>query len=310
MLIGCKKDRLSLSNVTRIESHTTHRLNRIAFLNDSIVIIGGGIHYDYATTLRSGDGGYTFTVLDHPESGKGIYGMGQAPNGTLYACGTDGTVLQTSGNGTQWQFNRIGDWQNYIAVAYPAVNKGVYVSSRFQYDGSITVVDSALRIVYKNNYRFGLNNVYFISPANGFVVAYGAVLRTADTGQTWNYLPIKDDNFMCMSLIGQQMWVCGFNGGVYYSNDNGNNWETRRSPGYITKKHYMMLSIAMTDSRHGYITCDNGTLLYTDDGGYHWAEFEPFTATALRAIAFAPPETSYLPVMTAPYSGLRLSILA
>ena len=42
---ACKKDQISVQAVTKVESHTTSRLNRILFLDNNTCIIGGGERY-------------------------------------------------------------------------------------------------------------------------------------------------------------------------------------------------------------------------------------------------------------------------
>lgn len=287
-LVGCQKDQLSWQFITQINAHTTQKLHKILFLGDSVCIVGGGEHYLDATILRSTDGGIGFNAGSYPEAGKSMYGMAKAPNGYVYLCGTDGTVLHSTDSGKHWLFNRIGDWRNYIAVAYPEAHTGIYVSSRFQYDATISLVDSNFGILSTQTFSFGLNCIDMLNPSSGVVGAYGAILHTSDGGKSWQYTNANQDNFMSITHIGSHFWACGFNGTVLESRDGGLHWDALRKGNSITEMKWHMLAILFKNEQHGWATCDDGKLLYTNDGGQHWAEYKQFTTKALRHIALCP----------------------
>ena len=48
------------------------------------------------------------------------------------------------------------------------------------------------------------------------------------------------------------------------------------------------LGIVFKDRMNGWISCDDGKILHSDDGGYHWAEYDQFTTNALRSITLCP----------------------
>jgi photosystem II stability/assembly factor-like uncharacterized protein len=53
----------------------------------------------------------------------------------------------------------------------------------------------------------------------------------------------------------------------------------------LTKPHYSLNDILFTDRLHGFAVGDKGLLIYSDDGGHHWMEFDRFTSSALHNIA-------------------------
>lgn len=287
-LLSCRKDRLRLKKVQQLDSHTTNKINRIRFIGDNICILGGGVHFLSADIIRSADGGYTWAANNYPEAGKGMYGACIAPNGHVYLSGTDGTVLHSADSGATWQFNRILDWDYYVGIAYPTTDTGLYVSTHFNDLGSITKVNTAFRIVSKHVYRFGLNDIRMVSPTTGYVLGYGAILKTTDGGLTWNYLNVVNDNFTGMDIHGNELWVCGFRGGLFHSTDAGTTWEILRKGAQVGNIDYEMWGIVFKDKKKGWAVCDNGKLISTDDGGHHWMEYEPFTTLALRSISLCP----------------------
>lgn len=285
---GCKKDLLHWKQVQQLDSHTDSKLNRMQFISDSVCVIGGGIHYEKAEVLRSTDGGYTWANYSYPDAGKGMYGMCVSPQGIIYMCGTDGTVLRSADSGASFQFNRIDDWAYYVGVAYPTPDTGFFAYTHLNDAGAITRVDANYKIIDKTSFNFGLDNIYMKNRDTGYVVGYGAVMKTWDGGAHWHYLDPKGDKFTCMDIHGDELWVCGFAGSVYHSTDAGVHWSRIRNGNDLKLPRLRMLSIVFKDSRTGWASCDDGTVVYTEDGGEHWLEYDRFTTQALRTIIFCP----------------------
>ncbi len=272
----------------QIAGNTTSKLNHIRFLNDSVCIIAGGEHFDNAVVLRSVDGGFTFAPYSYPEAGKGMYGMGVSPQGKIFLSGTDGCVLHSIDTGRTFQFNRILDWDYYVGVSYPTPDTGFFVSTHLNDAGSITRVDAQYHIIDKLNLNFGLADIFMVSPTTGYVIGYGAVMKTTDGGLNWIYLDPADDKFVSMDIHGDELWMCGYAGTVYHSTDAGVHWQKLRNGNDITLPRYRMLSIVFKDSKNGWISCDDGKVVYTDDGGHHWMEYDQFTTIAMRSIVICP----------------------
>lgn len=287
-LASCKKDMLHWQRVQQLNSNTTSKLNHIRFVNDSVCIIGGGVHFEKAEVVRSVDGGYTWTNYSYPEAGKGMYGLGISTEGVIYMCGTDGCVLHSHDQGLTFQFNRINDWQYYVGISFPTPDTGILVTTHLNEDGSITRIDSNCNIIDKKYFNFGLADVYMVSRDTGYVIGYGAILKTTDRGANWSYLDPKGDKFTCMDIHGNELWLCGYAGSVFHSTDAGVHWSRVRNGDDITLPRYRMLSIVFADADHGWVSCDDGRVIYTEDGGNHWMEYDRFTNQALRGIVICP----------------------
>jgi photosystem II stability/assembly factor-like uncharacterized protein len=240
--------------------------------------------YERAEVLRSTDGGYTFVSNTYPESGKQAKGFCVSPSGVIYLCGTDGTVLHSKDNGASFQFNRIHTWDLYVGVAYPVDDTGIFINTVVQEIGTIQQVDSNYNVIDKQSFKFGLNDIYMVSPSTGYVVGYGAILKTTDHRRTWHFLNLTGDNFMCMDRHGSELWVCGYNGGIYHSLDAGANWTKVRNGSDITIPRYHLYGIAFRDPMQGWAVGEQGKVIYTKDAGKHWSEYEHFTNSTLRAI--------------------------
>lgn len=285
---GCKKDLLQLQKVQQLNSNTTHRLNRIGFITDSICFIGGGVQFEQATVLQSRDGGYTWTASNYPDAGKAMYGMGISPFGRLYMCGVDGTVLHTSDTGKSWQVSRIDDWQHYVGGLFVTPDTGVFVYTVLQRLSAITQVDANFKIISQDTFGFGLNDIFMVNPSTGYVVGYGAVMKTTDFRRTWVFQDVDGDNFTSMDIHGGEIWMCGAAGGIFHTTDGGTHWERLRNGNDLSLPRYMLRDLVFKDKLHGWAVGDKGVLIHTRDGGRHWMEYDRFTTNALRSIAICP----------------------
>jgi photosystem II stability/assembly factor-like uncharacterized protein len=285
---SCKKDLLQWHTVQHISSGTNCGLNNIKFINDSICIIAGGIQYAQSEVLRSADGGYTFTSNSYSQAPLCMYGMCLSPTGTVYLCGTYGRTLSSIDNGLTWNAGRIQDYLFYVSLSFPSPDTGVCISTVLQRQSTITVVDSNFNILNETTYQFGLNNVYMISPSTGYVIGYGAVLKTTDYRQTWNFQNINGDNFTAMDIHGDEMWICGANGSIFHTTDGGSNWQRQRNGNDFTQVHYGLRCIVFADENNGWAAGDDGKMIYSSDGGAHWSQYTQFTTSAIRSLAICP----------------------
>ena len=285
---SCKKDLLYWQKVQLLNSNTTTRLNHIKFINDSICIAAGGIQFAQSTIVRSIDGGYTWTAISDTDAPKAMYGMGVSTNGNIYLAGIDGDVLHSKDNGNSWQFNRINTWLPYCGGNFITPDTGIFISSILQKQCYITRVDSNFNIIDQQTFLFGLNNFYVTSPTTGYIIGYGTIMKTTNTGKTWNFQNVAGDNFMAMDIHGEEMWLCGYMGSIYHTTDGGNSWQTLRNGNDITLPRYYLMDILFTDEQNGWAVCDNGKVIHSDDGGQHWEEYNQFTTNSLRSIALCP----------------------
>ena len=285
---NCKKDLLYLQKVQLLNSNTTGQLNHIQFIGNNICIAAGGNTFYQSDIVRSVDGGYTWTAISDTDAPKEMYGIGISANGNIYLSGIDGDVLHSKDSGNTWQFNRIGNWDQYHGGTFFSTDTGIFVSSVLQRECTIARIDSNFNILDQQTFLFGLNNIYMVSQTTGYIIGYGTVMKTTNTGKTWNFQNVAGDNFMAMDIHGEEMWLCGYMGSIYHTTDGGNSWQTLRNGNDITLPRYYLMDILFTDGQNGWAVCDNGKVIHSDDGGQHWEEYNQFTTNSLRSIALCP----------------------
>jgi photosystem II stability/assembly factor-like uncharacterized protein len=238
--------------------------------------------------LRSEDGGYTWTALSFPAAGKAMYCFDVSAQGHMYMSGIDGTILHSADTGKNWRVGRIFNWQHYVGLAFPVPDTGIFVSTILQRGGSIVQVDTAFNIISEDSVDFGINNIYMTSSSTGYVIGYGTVMKTTDNRKSWVYQDVKGDNFTAMDIHGEEIWMCGANGGVYHTANGGADWERLRNGNSLALPRFMLRDILFTTSQQGWAVGDDGLLIYSENGGRNWVEYERFTKAALRSIVQCP----------------------
>ncbi len=274
--------------VVRIDAGTPSRLNKIKFITNNICIIIGGEKYDRSDILRSEDGGYTWSDFSSSESQKGIYGISVSPEGHIYVSGIDGGIFMSADSGKTWRFKRILDWRFYHAISFPVNDTGIVINSMALDTCHISQIDTNCNIIDQRTYRFALSDIYMVSPSTGYLIGYGVVMKTTDYRRTWTYQNVRKDQFTAMDIHGEEIWMCGSNGGIFHTTDGGGNWEQLRNGNDITHVQYHLCTIVFKDKLNGWAAGEQGKIIYTDDAGKHWSEYDYFTDNAIRSLVLCP----------------------
>lgn len=279
---GCKKDTLSVQNVTKIETGISSRINKVICTGNACVMAGGD-QFTSTEVFSSQDGGMNFVHNSYPEAGKAIYGMSVAPDGTMYLSGFDGKLLISKDNGNTFNFNQVNLYRFFNGVAFTDNREAIFISTGAQAAGNVIHVDSNLNIIDTAYFKFGVNDIAMPTTQTGYIAAFGTILKTTDGGKNWAYQSVKNDNFQSVFCLNdQQVWTVGYRGSIWKTSDGGANWEQLRNGNNLVKKHYLLLDILFKDANTGWACGEKGLLMSTTDGGNSWTEYEPFTRDALR----------------------------
>jgi len=283
---SCSKDLLHWQLTQKLDTHTTHRLNKILFVNDTLGFAVGGERFQDADILTTHDGGNTWSYQTFPQSGKGIYGITKAPSGIVYTVGFDGKMLYTA-DGNNWQFHQLR-YDPCNGIAFATATKAIVVCGVSFEIGSRQHIDSAGNVTKYDSLNYQMNDVCMADAQTGYIAGYGIVQKTVNGGDSWDFMDVNNDNFTAIDChTPQKLWICGAQGSIYKTTD-GQHWERLRNGNDLTLPRYHLNDILFTDDIHGYAVGENGLVIYTDDGGQHWMEFDRFTDAILRCIVKGP----------------------
>ncbi len=279
---------LYFQGVQKLNSATdSDRLNKILFLDNNTGFVVGGERFTNSVILTTHDGGYTWQKTSYPLADKGLYDLVLSPSGALYACGFDGKLLRSYDNGNTWAFSQIF-YQAFTGIAFTDASHAIVVGGVSFDEGAFQRIDSSGSVLSWDSLGYQLNKIIMAPNGTGYMCGYGSMQKTTDSGKTWAFQKVEGDNFTYMDVHGNEIWMCGYNGGIYYTSDGGSNWTRYRNGNDVVLPRYRLLCILFTDDHNGWATGEGGKVIRSTDGGRHWAEYKQFTTNSLRSIALCP----------------------
>jgi len=126
---------------------------------------------------------------------------------------------------------------------------------------------------------------------NGFAVGdiglmNGAVLRTSDSGRTWQPVSRTDEILAAVDFVSiTRGWVAGYAGRIQRTDDGGLSWKVQR----IEHKNEIINSIFFLDHERGWAVGSGGLLLATNNGGEYWEVITTGRAEDLWSVTFITP---------------------
>jgi photosystem II stability/assembly factor-like uncharacterized protein len=144
----------------------------------------------------------------------------------------------------------------------------------------------------------GINDIYFRSKEDGFLLAGNAIFLTHDSGTRWTearrFLPAEFQGataelYSVRFSSKKKGWVVGsiskddrvVDSILVYTDDAGNSWTRQRAP-----SRFELIHLDFVDDKHGWIVGAEGAILYTFDGGQSWNRQESGTKATLYHIDF------------------------
>jgi len=113
-------------------------------------------------------------------------------------------------------------------------------------------------------------------------------LTTITHGQNYGWTDISANmpeyaNLTDVHFIGDEVWIAGWNDGVFYSPDGGETFQIQSLP----ENSGISSSVFMKTNQEGYVVTFLGNILKTDNGGTNWTTLhEP--GGALNSVHFPP----------------------
>jgi photosystem II stability/assembly factor-like uncharacterized protein len=89
-------------------------------------------------------------------------------------------------------------------------------------------------------------------------------------------------------LDSNRIFVSGLSGYIIKTSNGGKTWKRLRNGGNLTLPKYQLWDLLFLNEQKGYAVGEKGLVIYTDDGGEHWMEFDKFTTDNLRFISLCP----------------------
>lgn len=289
--IACKKQTIKKEDITIIKV-TDSDLYDILFLDKERGYAVGGKLFSETAILATNDGGINWhKVQVNLDMDRAVFSITKVDN-ELMAVGIDGKTYLNNGIGlSNWMALQTYRWHWYKAIAFSSDYRGIIVGGRAQSYGEFHFVDVWGNAYGERLFDFELTDVIFNQKDVGFISGYGTLLRSTDTGLTWDTLSLKGDFFKALYYNEQTatLWTVGYNGSIFKSMDNGDSWRSIRNGNNPLFNGYAFTNIYFIDDKIGYIIGEKGCILQTKDGGEHWQPIQTFTDEDLHSIYHNPP---------------------
>jgi photosystem II stability/assembly factor-like uncharacterized protein len=136
--------------------------------------------------------------------------------------------------------------------------------------------------------------IKFVNSNTGYAVGASAtIIKTLDSGKTWNFLKCKTGtNFWSIFCTDSNTVYIGGDSCIFKTNDGGNSW-SKTSIG----NNYSILSIFFIDSINGFAVGgngDNGLILKTSNKGVNWSILKINYTNLIRAVYFVNKDTGFV----------------
>ncbi len=288
LFAACKKDTIHNRSAVKLATYTdSSRFNKMLFVNDSLGFVVGGQRFADANVLVTHDGGFTWKPQHFPISGKGIYDITKNAAGGIYTVGFDGKLLYSHDSAKTWSFTQM-DFFPATGIAFIDATHAIVVGGISFNEGKILYIDTMGTVTRRLNYSYQLNAIKMVTSQVGYICGFGAVLKTTDGGTNWDLLQVSGDNFNCMDVHGDEIWMCGASGSIFHTLNGGTTWTKFRTDNDLTKPRYFLNGILFKDSQTGWAVGENGVFLKSDNGGKDWMACDKFTTQTLRSIIICP----------------------
>ncbi len=266
-------------------------LSDITFLSEQLGFACGGKRFEKAAIVKTTDGGQSWQEVSLPTGGeqKRLYGICANAKGDVYSIGLGGVLFYSHDSGSVWQQRQEPAYKEWHDITFRSDTALVFCARGSLNDGFISTLSSTTNnFSWFTKHSFAMTDVDFPTPNIGYISGYGAVYKTTDGGNTWNFLSPKNDFFngMCWYNALEGI-VIGWEGTICKTTDGGATWNTIRNGNSPLLKKIRMKAIEKNSRDELIIVGDNGCVLQSVDRGEHWIALKNEISEDLEAVYFS-----------------------
>jgi len=292
LFVSCKKKSIK-SSYTDYSITEDVQLNKIVSIGNKLIIVGGERFYKARMYSLENN---TVSLIPLPSSttNKEIYGIDISSNGGLFAVGFDASIYTSNDSGLNWNFIQDQSWKEFQSIAFRDADSAFIVGGYGFEKGLLvrTNKEGGSDIQLREEQNFELTDIEFVTSSIGYCSGYGAILKTIDGGQHWNFTSAKNDFYKAMSWKNTTEGVAvGFNGSIIKTTDGGDTWNTIRNGNQFLKKKCRFLDIAFNQQGIYAAVGEKGCIIISKNEGETWSELESFTKNDLRGVCFKNQQT-------------------
>ena len=255
----------------------TQNIESVAIIEDKLIAIGG-IVFNEGVAVEFNSQDWKIYPLDN----KQLFGI-DCYEDKCIAVGHDGfyyTYDQIEG----WAYYRLGLWDFQRDVVITSTGS-VSVGGKSFIKGMIYHINAEHSIDVDIQLEAELASVALTGDSILVAVGYGLVMRSDDTGYTWNQIQQEGDFYSDIDFVDDTHGiVVGLSGSILLTNDAGLTWNTVHKPSSISGARPSFRAVKYIDAHTIYIVGDAGLLWISEDEGHTWKEYQVNTKVNLNDV--------------------------
>ncbi len=288
---ACRKEETISVSFEVLSVNENINIHKIIFLSDSVGFACGGRQFDYGAIFKTTNNGNNWKKV-YSSNLRSVYNLHFVDDSKGYAGGDSMLLLTTNDRGENWNefwFDTIprDKYQRTAFKNFFFFNENEFLMVGGQnYDSGLIykTTDAGNNWIFKT-FENELKGIYFIDELNGYLSGYGVIYKTNDGGLSYQLCSIKGDFFTSVYFGDKDNGVAvGYNGGIYKTQNAGNNWKTIVKPNKAFEKRTHFNDIKFGDTNIGYAVGSDGLLMITEDGGNNWKLAKKFCDDNLFSI--------------------------
>ncbi|ULC58174.1 IPT/TIG domain-containing protein [Flaviramulus sp. BrNp1-15] len=263
------------------EATETDNYTQLEFVSNTT---GFAIKIDNSVSMsridKTVDGGKTWTTIFQEDVADFFFSA--VNTNTVYAKGNLNTFKKTIDGGNTWENFTVLDVSFLISNLFfinesegflladklgnTHVFKTIDAGNTWEETLMLNVPTFKIEIAQKNE-----NEILFLNKEAN------EIIKTTDNGENWTTQNLNisiENSLLSYSFDSEKSWLSltqliGNTGGLYYTTNMENGWETNEIPSLSTTNESIN-KIIFFDSLKGVVITNNGGVLYTEDGGEAW----------------------------------------
>lgn len=279
---SCKKESIDLLTY-EVDSHTTHQLRKVFFVDDSVGYIVGGSRYEIGIVLQTADGGKTWSQPDSVFL-KNIYAAHFFTNGEGFIGGYDSWWGYTADSGQSFSVTT-GDYKPINDLHFYNRSKGVRVSGDGYSEGHISTTNDGGISWTASEKLNTMRAAEWVDKNVIYASGYGVIYKSVDGGNSFKPCDARGDFFVSLDFVSSLAgYFAGYQGLILKTTDGGNSFKKVHPGNAPFGKRIHWEAIKFWDENTGYVAGDDGLFYRTENGGDTWQVAQQFTSVNLRSI--------------------------
>lgn len=238
----------------------------------------GGRVWDKGFVITTRDGGLTWTK-EYTSDARLEAIAAHSATGQVWSCGQAGIVVHKPTDTTALVTQR-QDYNSWnLGISISDSKQVCYVNGEGFRFGKVRTINQPTNSV--DTIYDGPNELADITHLNDSIVmavGYGYVLRSTDTGRTWQRLDLVGAFFKAVAFHGLDGVIVAEDGRTWLSNDSGATWRKG------SDLHAPLTDIAWATDQEAYTCASDGAVFKSTDAGTSWSKANDLPAGAWLSV--------------------------